>query len=58
MGIGPRLSRSSHTSDLEIGTIPVTLPGAWRCRVSANTGWPDVRVVGGSLRLVGPVSQL
>ena len=34
-------SRSSHTSDFKIGTPVATLPGAWRCRVSAGTGWPD-----------------
>ena len=33
-------SRSSHTSDLKIGTPVATLPGAWRYRVSAGTGWP------------------
>ena len=31
-------SGSSHTSDLKIGTPMATLPGAWRCRVSAGTG--------------------
>ena len=31
-------SGSSHTSDLKIGTPVATLPGAWRCRVSAGTG--------------------
>ena len=31
---------SSHTSDLKIGT-----PGAWRYRVSAGTGWPDVSIL-------------
>ena len=30
-------STSSHTSDLTIGTPVATLPGAWRCRVSAGT---------------------
>ena len=29
---------SSHTSDSKIGTPVVTLPGAWRYRVSAGTG--------------------
>ena len=33
---------SSHSSDLNIGTPLATLPGAWRCRVSAGTGWPGV----------------
>ena len=35
-------SWSSHTSDLKIGTPVATLPGAWRYRVSAGTGRPDV----------------
>ena len=30
-------SGSSHTSDIKIGTPVVTLPGAWRYRVSAGT---------------------
>ena len=30
-------SGSSHTSDLKIGAPVVTLPGAWRYRVSAET---------------------
>ena len=34
--------RSSHTSDIKIGTPLVTLLGAWRFRVSAETGRPDV----------------
>ena len=33
---------SSHTSDLKTGTPVATLPGAWRYRVSAETGWPCV----------------
>ena len=37
-------SGSSHTSDLKFDTPVATLPGAWRCRVSAG------------LVLVGPVS--
>ena len=36
------LSASSHTGDLKIGTLVATLPGAWRYRVSAETGWPGV----------------
>ena len=32
-------SRLSHTSDLEIRTPVAILPGAWRYRVSAGTGW-------------------
>ena len=35
-------SGSSHTSDIKIGTPVATLPGDWRYRVSAGTGWPDV----------------
>ena len=38
-------SRSSHTSDLEIGTPTATLPGAWRYRVSAGTGQPGVSIL-------------
>ena len=30
----------SHTSDLKIGIPVATLPGTWRYRVSAGTGWP------------------
>ena len=41
-GIFPR---SSHTSDLIIGTPVATLPGAWRYRVSAGTGWPGVSIL-------------
>ena len=35
-------SGSYHTSDFKIGTPVATLPGAWRYRVSAGTGWPGV----------------
>ena len=62
-------SRSSHTSDLKIGTPVATLPGAWCYRVSAGTGRPSVSilwlgevesliwgVIGSVLGLVGPVS--
>ena len=38
-------SGSSHTSDLKIGTPVVTLPGAWRYRVSAWTGRPSVSIL-------------
>ena len=38
-------SGSSHTSDLNIGTPVSTLPGAWRYRVSAGTGWPGVSIL-------------
>ena len=36
------VSRSSPTSDFKIGTPVSTLPGAWRYRVSAGTGWLGV----------------
>ena len=42
------LPGSSHTSDLKIGTPVATLGGAWRYRISAETGWPGVSI----LRLV------
>ena len=35
----------SHTSALKIGTPMVTLPGAWRYRVSAGAGWADVSIL-------------
>ena len=38
-------SGSSHTSDLKTGTPVVTLPGAWRYRVSAGTGRPSVSIL-------------
>ena len=38
-------SGSSHTSDLIIGTLVATLPGVWRYRVSAGTGWPCVSIL-------------
>ena len=38
------ISGLSHTSDLKIGTPVATLPGAWRYRVSAGTGWPGVSI--------------
>ena len=38
-------SRSSHTSDLKIGTPVATLPGAWRYRVGAGIGWPSVSML-------------
>ena len=38
-------SRSSHTSDLKIGTQVATLPSAWRYRVSAGTGQPGVSIL-------------
>ena len=36
---------SSQTIDLLIGALVATLPGAWRCRVNAGTGWPGVSVL-------------
>ena len=38
-------SGSSHTSDLKIGTPVATMPGAWRYRISAGTGWPSVSIL-------------
>ena len=38
-------SGPSHTSDVKIGTPVATLPGAWRYRVSAGTGWPGVSIL-------------
>ena len=38
-------SGSSHTSDLKISTPVEALPGAWRYRVSAETGWPGVSIL-------------
>ena len=38
-------SRSSHTSDLKIGTPVATLPGTWHYRVSAGTGWSGVSIL-------------
>ena len=37
--------QSSHTSDLKIGTQVATLPGVWRCRVNAGTGWLRVSIL-------------
>ena len=39
------LSGLSHTSDLRIGTLVATLPGAWRYRVSAGTARPGVSIL-------------
>ena len=38
-------SRSSHSSDLKIGTPVAALPGAWRYRVSTGTGRPVVSII-------------
>ena len=35
----------SHTSELKIRTLVVTLPGARCYRVSAGTGWPGVHIL-------------
>ena len=35
----------SHTSDLKFGTLVAVLPGAWRYRGSALTGWPGVSIL-------------
>ena len=39
------LSGSSHISDFRIGTPVTILPGAWRYRVSAWTGWSGVSIL-------------
>ena len=36
---------SSHIGDFKIGTPVATLPGTWRCRVSAGTGRPGVNIL-------------
>ena len=36
-------SKSSHVSDLKLGTPVATLPGTWRFTAGAGTGWPGVR---------------
>ena len=38
-------SGSSHASDLKIGPPVATLPGAWRYRVSFETGRPGVSIL-------------
>ena len=37
--------RSSHTSDLIIGTPVIALLGAWHYSVSAGTGWPGISIL-------------
>ena len=44
-GLRQDFARSSHTSDLKIGTPVANLPGAWRYRVSAGTGRPGVSIL-------------
>ena len=36
---------SSHNSDIKLGTPVATLPGVWRYRVGAGTGWPGVSIL-------------
>ena len=38
-------SKSSHTSDLKIGTQVAALPGAWCYRLIAGTGRPGVNIL-------------
>ena len=33
-----------HTSDLKMGILVATLPGAWHYRVSIGTDWPGVSI--------------
>ena len=42
-------SRWSHTSDLKLGTPVAMLPGKWRYRVNAGTGWPGVSMLLGEI---------
>ena len=35
----------SYTSDLKIETPVVTLPGVWRYRINARSGWPGVSIL-------------
>ena len=34
-----------HIGDLKTGIPLANLPGTWRCRVSAGTGWPGVSIL-------------
>ena len=43
--IAKRSTQLCHTSDLKIGTIGATMPGAWRSRISARNNWPDVSIL-------------
>ena len=49
----PRFLRSSHTSDVRIGTVVAAVPGSWRFWVTVRTGWPGVNVLslGRSIKL-------
>ena len=42
---GSDFSRSSHTSDLNIGTPGAPRPGSWRYRVGAGSGRPGVSML-------------
>ena len=44
-GFESRLRRDFFGIDSKIGTQVPTLPGAWRCRVSAGTGRPGVSIL-------------
>ena len=49
-GFDSRLRREdfsgwSHSSDLKFDTPETILPGVWRYRVSAWTGWPGVGIL-------------
>ena len=44
-GITPCFPWSSHSNDLKIGTLVLTLPGAWCHRVSGWNGLPGVSVL-------------
>ena len=35
----------SHTNGFKIGTRVAILPGAWRYRVNAGTGWPCASIL-------------
>ena len=43
--VSPYFLWSSHTTDLKIGTLVATLPGAMHYRVTARTGWPGVHIL-------------
>ena len=47
------VSGSSYTRDLKTGTSVVSLPGAWRYRIRARTGWNGV-----SIQWLGEVESL
>ena len=42
--IALRVTRLSHTNDFNNGTLGMTLPSAWRSRVSDRTSWPGVNL--------------